>query len=75
MVVKYETKNLKCFLCKDGKGQLHHQIFEKGNDIPIIIYVDRHTMHLSDRFPLVASEYKFYDEVREIIKLLVDMEG
>lgn len=76
MLIKYETKNLKCFLCKDAKGQNHYQIFENGDDVPVVIYADKHTMHLNtSKFPLVVSEYKYYKEICEIIKLLVDLEG
>lgn len=77
MLIKYETKNLKCFLCKDEKGQNHYQIFENGDDeAPAVIYCGNQRMYLnSNKIPMIASEYKYYDEMCEIIKLLTDLEG
>lgn len=77
MLIKYNTKNLKCFLCKDAKGQNHYQIFENGDDeVPAVIYADKHTIHLnSNKIPMAVSEYKYYEEICEIIKLLTDLEG
>ena len=74
MLVKYETKHLTCNIAKDEKGNSYHQIWEKENkEKPIALYVDRQTMHLTNEFPLEASEYKYIEEFCEIIKLLYDM--
>lgn len=76
MLIKYETKNLKCVLCKDAMEQNNYLIFENGDDFPVVIYANKHTMHFnSSKCPLGVSEYKYYKEVCEIIKLLGDLEG
>ena len=74
MVIKYTTENLICFFAKDKKGQGHYQIFEKENlNEPIAIYVNIFTIHLSNRFPQLESEYQYFDEMCEIITMLYEL--
>lgn len=70
-IMKYQTKNLACYYAKDSVGNDHYQIYEIGEyDIPICIYVDRNTIHLSEKLSEDITTYKFFEELRELIKNL-----
>ena len=71
-VLKYSTKHLVCFEAKDQQNQKHHQIFEKVNDQkPVAIYsVDLNKLHLANEFPQNARQYKYFDEMCEIMTFL-----
>ena len=74
MVVKYSTEHLICYLGKNDKGQIYYTIFEKEDmKEPIAIYVDRKTIHLANRFPQPENQYKYFDEMCEIISVLYDL--
>ena len=72
MTTKYTTEHLICFFAKDEKGQEHYQIFEKENlSEPMAIYVDRNTMmHLHESFPKPETEYRYFNEMCEIVSML-----
>lgn len=71
-VLKYSTEHLVCFEAKDQQNQIHHQIYEKVNDQkPVAIYsVNLNKLHLANEFPQNAREYKYFDEMCEIMTFL-----
>ena len=75
-IIKYTTENLKCYRAFDSKGQEHYQIFEKANETkPIMIYVNKNRMLLSDEFPIQANQYKYFNELCDIVQTLTDLEN
>ena len=68
----YKTNNLYCILALDMKEQLHYQIFEFQNTSkPVAIYSAQfNKLHLADEFPLNVKEYKYFNEMCEIIQYL-----
>lgn len=73
-LVKYTTAHLVCHLVKDNVGNKHYQIFESDNmSKPICIYVDRSTMHLADELPHDMDNYKFLNELVEVIQFLYEL--
>lgn len=70
-VLKYSTQNLCCYRCCNDLGQKHYQIFEKENEEkPIAIYVNKKHMKLADEFPQRAQDYKYFNEMCEIVQTL-----
>lgn len=76
-VLKYETKHLKCLLCKDEKGQQHYQIFEKENMTkPVVIYINNRTqMKISNEVPRIVENYKYFIELGEIVEFLIQLDN
>lgn len=74
-VLKYSTEHLVCFETKDQKSQSHHQIFEKENqEQPVAIYAhELNKLHLSNSLPLNVREYKYFNEMGEIIRFLYSL--
>ena len=73
-VIKYSTENLVCLLAKDKLGQEYYNIFEKSKMTePVAIYIDKHNMKLSNDIPSNATEYKYFDEMSEIVTFLYNL--
>ena len=74
-VIKYTTEHLVSYEAKDQQNQTHHQIFEKENpERPIAIYSSEFDkLHLADEFPQNAREYKYFNEMCEIMQLLYSL--
>ena len=76
MLVKTETEHLVCTRSKDKNGVPYWNIFEKDNKKkPVAIYVDRHTMHFANELPTDMTQYRFFDEMREIVVELCKFGG
>lgn len=75
-VIKYTTEHLQCFRCFDKLGQGHYQIYEKENqEKPVAIYINKTSMKLADNFPKPERNYKYFNEMCEIVGLLVSLEN
>lgn len=73
--IKYSTANLECVLAKSSLGQPHYQIFEKGKDTPVMIYINKDDIRLSNQdIPVNVRLYPHFDELCEIVKFLKEME-
>ena len=71
-VIKYTTEHLVSYEAKDLQNQTHHQIFEKENpEKPIAIYSSEFgKLHLAEEFPHNAREYKYFNEMCEVMGFL-----
>lgn len=75
MELKYSSENLECYVSIDQYGEKHYQIFEKGSNIPVIVCSSRGQLHLSKTIPLLIEDYKYYNEVCDIVKKIIKEEG
>lgn len=70
-VVKYTTEHLVCYYDAESKS---HQIFEKKACIPMAIYIDCQNLKLNELMPEDVTQYKYFDEMKEIITTLLEFE-
>ena len=67
--IKGSTEHLTFFLTKDEKGKAYYQVWEKGDTCgkPIAMYDGDKILHLRDDFPVPEKNYKYFDEMCDVI--------
>jgi hypothetical protein len=71
MELKYGSENLECYMFIDQYREKHYQIFEKGSNIPVIVCSSKGHLHLSKTIPLLIEDYKYYNEVCDVVKKII----
>ena len=70
-IVKYSTEHLECVSANSELGQPHYQISENGKDVPVMIYINKDDIRLSNQdIPVNIKLYPHFDELCEIVKFL-----
>lgn len=70
------TKNLECDRREENNGEWQFLIFEKNAKTPIMaLGKDAKLQHLANTMPLLIEDYKYYDEVCEIMAQLLTVIG
>lgn len=69
-----QTEHLIYFMEKDGKGNKYYQVWEKeDNTKPIALYDGDKYFHLREDFPTPEENYKYFDEMCEVISDIHNM--
>lgn len=69
------TKNLECYRKENEDGNWRYIIYEKAGNVPVIAFSRKGLMHVSRTIPLLIEDYKYYEQVEEITKQVLIMEG
>lgn len=64
------TKNLECYVSRNEQNERQYLIFEKVNPrTPIMACTGKGQLtHLSNTIPLLIEDYKYYNQVEELVK-------
>ena len=70
------TKNLECHKLEKDNGEWQYLIFEKNAKTPIMaLGKDAKLQHLANTMPLLIEDYKYYNQVCEIVSQIMIMLG
>lgn len=63
------TEHLNCFMALNDENRREYFIFEKGAKTPFMQFGGNGKLtHISNTIPLLIEDYKYYNEVKDIVK-------
>ena len=70
------TRNLHCCREENNEGKWRYTIFEKATETPVISFTKKGLVHVYKAIDtLDIKDYKYYNQVVEIVKEVLKMEG
>lgn len=72
----FSTRNLHCCREENNEGKWRYTIFEKATETPVISFSHKGIIHVYKAIDaLDIKDYKYYNQVIEITKEILKMDG